>query len=119
MSRRALLVVAVVIAFGLVLLSALTGFFVDWLWFDTLGFGSVFATVWHAKLTVFGIATAAEAVSSSVTTALATAATGGRLSCGGAPKMKSRAVRSPICTFSRTIPHPKKSVAANASHAAA
>src|SRR5215813_12453449 len=35
---------------------ALSGFFVDWLWFDSLGFGTVFATVWKTKVAAFGIA---------------------------------------------------------------
>ncbi len=56
MNRRALVIVVVVLLASLVLLSTLTGFLVDWLWFDTLGFGAVFTTVWHAKLAAFGIA---------------------------------------------------------------
>jgi uncharacterized protein len=83
MNRRALLVVAGLIAVGFVLLSTLTGFLVDWLWFDTLGFGAVFATVWHTKLAVFGIATAA--------TALALAVNG--LLAVGAPILQPRRLR--------------------------
>ena len=29
---------------------------VDWLWLDTLGYGALFATMWHTKLAAFGIA---------------------------------------------------------------
>lgn len=47
----ATLLLAVLISF-----STLVGFLVDWLWFGSLGFGAVFATVWQAKLTVFAIA---------------------------------------------------------------
>src|SRR5438874_1777612 len=38
MSRRPLVVVAGLLVAGLVLLSTLTGFLVDWLWFESLGF---------------------------------------------------------------------------------
>jgi uncharacterized membrane protein (UPF0182 family) len=30
--------------------AVLSGFLVDWLWFDSLGFGPIFLTVWKAKL---------------------------------------------------------------------
>ena len=33
-----------------------SGLLVDWLWFDMLGFGGVFATTWGTKLIVFGVA---------------------------------------------------------------
>ena len=46
-----LVLIAVVVAF-----TALSGFLVDWLWFDALGFGTVFITVWKAKAAAFGIA---------------------------------------------------------------
>src|SRR5712692_1147008 len=46
-----LLLIAVVVAFA-----ALSNFLVDWLWFDALGFGTVFITVWKAKLATFGVA---------------------------------------------------------------
>lgn len=36
--------------------AALSGVLVDWLWFDALGFGTVFVTMWKAKLAAFGIA---------------------------------------------------------------
>src|SRR5258708_3286530 len=36
--------------------AVLSGFLVDWLWFDSLGFGPVFVTVWKAKVTAFGVA---------------------------------------------------------------
>lgn len=35
--------------------AVLSGFLVDWLWFDSLGFGAVFLTVWKAKVAAFGI----------------------------------------------------------------
>jgi uncharacterized membrane protein (UPF0182 family) len=47
-----LLLIAVIVTFGV-----LSGLLVDWLWFDALGFGAVFLTVWKAKLATFGIAT--------------------------------------------------------------
>jgi len=46
-----LVLIAVVVAF-----TALSGFLVDWLWFDALGFGTVFITVWKAKAAAIGIA---------------------------------------------------------------
>ncbi len=46
-----ILLIAVIVAFV-----ALSGFLADWLWFDSLGFGTVFATVWKAKGAAFGIA---------------------------------------------------------------
>ena len=50
MIRRGLLVVGILLGVGLILLSTLTWFLVDWLWFEMLGFGAVFATVWHTQL---------------------------------------------------------------------
>jgi uncharacterized membrane protein (UPF0182 family) len=55
MNRRRLVIVVVVLVAGFVLLSTLGGFLVDWLWFDTLGFGAVFATGWHTQLAIFAI----------------------------------------------------------------
>src|SRR5262245_25275613 len=46
-----LVLIAVGVAF-----TALSGFLVDWLWFAALGFGTVFITVWKAKLAAFGVA---------------------------------------------------------------
>jgi len=46
-----ILLIAVIVAFA-----ALSDFLVDWLWFDSLGFGSVFVTVWKVKVAAFGIA---------------------------------------------------------------
>jgi hypothetical protein len=51
-----------------------TGFLVDWLWFDTLLFGAVFVTIWHTKLAVFGIVTAATALAVAVNGLLAVGA---------------------------------------------
>jgi uncharacterized protein len=55
MNRRRLVIVVVVLVAGFVLLSTRSGFLVDWLWFDTLGFGAVFATGWHTQLAIFAI----------------------------------------------------------------
>src|SRR5262245_50359152 len=52
---RAFLVVAGLLVASLTFLSMLTGFLVDWLWFDTLGFGAVFAIRWHTELAVFTV----------------------------------------------------------------
>jgi len=58
MKRSGLLVVlATLLLVFLICFSTLVAFLVDWLWFDSLGFGAVFATVWHAKLAVFVLAT--------------------------------------------------------------
>ena len=38
--------------------SVLTSFIVDWLWFDTLGFGAVFFTVWRTQIVAFAGAAA-------------------------------------------------------------
>ncbi|MFQ5665197.1 MAG: UPF0182 family protein [Candidatus Binatia bacterium] len=51
------LLVVVVVTF-----TALSGFLVDWLWFDALGFGAVFSTVWQVKVAAFTIAAVASAV---------------------------------------------------------
>jgi hypothetical protein len=42
--------------------STLTAFLVDWLWFDSLGFSTVFATTWRAKVILFGSAAVISAV---------------------------------------------------------
>jgi uncharacterized membrane protein (UPF0182 family) len=56
--RRAapFIVLATLLIAGLVAAAALTGWLVDWLWFDAVGFGAVFATMWHAKLAAFTVA---------------------------------------------------------------
>jgi uncharacterized membrane protein (UPF0182 family) len=46
-----ILLIVVIVAFV-----ALSGFLVDWLWFESLGFGTVFVTVWKAKAAAFGVA---------------------------------------------------------------
>jgi uncharacterized protein len=59
MSRRpalTLTILAALLVAGVVSLTTLTGFLVDLLWFESLGFGAVFSTVWHTKVAVFGIA---------------------------------------------------------------
>src|SRR5581483_7742013 len=44
---------AAAIVAALITLGALSRFFVDLLWFDALGFRSVFTTVWLAQISVF------------------------------------------------------------------
>ena len=62
MSRARLLLVFIALFLaGLAVLSTLTGFIVDWLWFDTLGFAAVFATSWHAELALFTVAAGSSA----------------------------------------------------------
>src|SRR5262249_2008336 len=56
MKKSSLIVAASIIAV-LAILVVLSSFLVDLLWFDTLGFKSVFMTVWGTKIVVFGIAT--------------------------------------------------------------
>jgi len=41
---------------------ALAGFLVDWLWFDALGFGAVFSTIWRTRAVVFAGAAAVTAL---------------------------------------------------------
>ncbi len=51
----ALLLAAIVFFVAVVLTATFSGFLVDWLWFDSLGYGAVFSTVWQTKLAVFVI----------------------------------------------------------------
>jgi uncharacterized protein len=51
-----LILVAVIIAIA-VSLAAASGVLVDWLWFGSLGFGSVFSTIWEARVAAFAAAT--------------------------------------------------------------
>ena len=44
------LLVAIIVS-----LVAASDVLVDWFWFDALGFGAVFLTMWKAKLAVFGM----------------------------------------------------------------
>ena len=60
--RAAFAALAVLLVAALASFTALAGFFVDWLWFDSLGLGAVFATVWRMKVLVFGVATGASAI---------------------------------------------------------
>jgi uncharacterized protein len=55
--KQASLIVAALVIVLLVILAVLSRFFVDLLWFDTLGFRAVFTTIWLAKVVIFGIAT--------------------------------------------------------------
>jgi len=75
---RALLVVAGLLVTSLILLSMLTGFLVDWLWFETLGFGAVFATGWHTKLAVFTVVTGGSALVLALNGLIAVGAAGPR-----------------------------------------
>jgi uncharacterized membrane protein (UPF0182 family) len=51
-ARRVVAAIALVIL-GLLLLSTVAGFLVDWLWFSSLGYFAVFRTIFLAKLLVF------------------------------------------------------------------
>ncbi|MBI3782645.1 MAG: UPF0182 family protein [Deltaproteobacteria bacterium] len=42
--------------------SQLTAFVVDWLWFDSLGLGAVFSTIWHTQFVAFVGATVVTAI---------------------------------------------------------
>ena len=55
--KKVFLILAASILVVLVILAVLSRFFVDLLWFDTLGFRAVFTTTWLTVLTVFVIAT--------------------------------------------------------------
>ncbi|HXQ21689.1 MAG TPA: UPF0182 family protein, partial [Candidatus Acidoferrales bacterium] len=44
---------------AMVVAAMLSGFLVDWLWFGSLGFGTVFSTLWRTKLLAFGVAASA------------------------------------------------------------
>ncbi len=56
--RRTAVLVALAAVFVVLLLSAstLSDIVVDWLWFNTLGFGAVFFTIWRAKIAAFAAA---------------------------------------------------------------
>ena len=54
--KRAFLILAVALIAILVMLAILSRFFVDLLWFDSLGFRAVFTTVWLTMIVVFAIA---------------------------------------------------------------
>ncbi len=76
----------VVVVLSALLLALLIAFFtlgdflVDWLWFDTLGFGAVFRTVWEAKTLAFLVA--------GVVSALALAVNGLLASRSPSPKVR-------------------------------
>jgi uncharacterized membrane protein (UPF0182 family) len=55
--KKTVLVFAASIIVILVTLAILSRFFVDLLWFDSLGFRAVFTTTWLTMIVVFGIAT--------------------------------------------------------------
>src|SRR5262245_7025465 len=56
MLKKPLLILAVALIAILVMLAILSRFFVDLLWFESLGFRAVFTTVWFTMIVVFGIA---------------------------------------------------------------
>ena len=51
-----LVLLAALAVAAVVVLAASSEILVDWLWFRSLGFGAVFATVWSARVAAFGIA---------------------------------------------------------------
>ncbi len=53
--RRAVIVLVPTVVAAVATFFAFNGFLVDWLWFGTLGFDTVFWTVWSAKLVIFAI----------------------------------------------------------------
>ena len=55
MRQRAALVLVLLLIAVVVSFAALSDFLVDWLWFDSLGFGAVFVTVWQARVAAFVI----------------------------------------------------------------
>ncbi|MEA2085949.1 MAG: UPF0182 family protein [Chloroflexota bacterium] len=52
MTTRVILIVAAVIAL-LIFLNIFKGFYTEWLWFNSLGYGSVYATILKTKVLVF------------------------------------------------------------------
>ena len=56
--KKTFLILAASIIAILVILAILSRFFVDLLWFDTLGFRAVFTTAWLTEIMVFVVATA-------------------------------------------------------------
>jgi len=56
MTTRVILIVAAVIAL-FILLDIFKGFYTEWLWFNSLGYGSVYATILKTKVLVFFSAT--------------------------------------------------------------
>ncbi|MBI3303898.1 MAG: UPF0182 family protein [Deltaproteobacteria bacterium] len=52
----AVVLFATLLVVVVVSVATVSGVLVDWLWFDALGFGAVFITMWKAKLAAFGIA---------------------------------------------------------------
>jgi len=57
MSRRTapLVLLATLVIVAAVSVTTLSGFLVDWLWFDSLGYGAVFGAVWRAKVIAFAV----------------------------------------------------------------
>ena len=58
MMKKGSLIVAASIVATLVIFFVLSRFFVDLLWFNTLGFRAVFTTAWLTEIIVFVVATA-------------------------------------------------------------
>src|SRR5262245_53814759 len=55
MRQRPLLTFLLTLLGVILILVAARDVLVDWLWFSALGFGTVFLTIWKAKLAVFGL----------------------------------------------------------------
>src|SRR5712692_3554820 len=60
--KKASLALAAAVILVLVILAILSRFFVDLLWFDALGFRTVFTTFWLTEISVFIVATGVSAV---------------------------------------------------------
>src|SRR5262247_3375722 len=56
MRQRVAFVLFIVFIAVVISVAALSDFLVDWLWFDALGFGPVFVTVWQATVAAFAVA---------------------------------------------------------------
>ena len=84
MKRAApLLVLGTLLLVIAVSFSTLTSFLVDWLWFDSLGFGAVFSTIWqHQAARSSRLPRALSVAGAGVNGLIATRAAG-RRGCGG------------------------------------
>src|SRR5512135_1652291 len=58
----ALLILGILLLVVVATFSMLANFVVDWLWFDALGFSTVFFTVWRAQAVAFATAAALAAL---------------------------------------------------------
>jgi uncharacterized membrane protein (UPF0182 family) len=76
--KKTLLILAAALIAILVILAVLSRFFVDLLWFDSLGFRAVFTTVWLTMIVVFVIAAVLSATILLINGLIAARATSGR-----------------------------------------